>query len=302
MNGEANVLDWNTSTGMGKWGVCCAEMDIWEANKISSAFTAHPCNVDGHTRCDDGQGPACATSRYNGSCDMDGCDLNAYRANVKDFYGSGKTVDTESPIQVVTQFITADGTDTGDLKEIKRIFVQNGKVIEHPQSALGGDKEYNSLSDEMCEAHKKTFGDENDFKAKGGMKKMGEAMDKGMVLVMSLWDDHAADMLWLDSTYPKDKTALGGPRGSCATSSGDPDQTESQYASAYVKYGDIKIGEIGSTYNGKPGPSPPTPGGCPGGNLSACIGLCPSDPAAAFKACVQVCTQKCSSAEQVFLQ
>jgi len=47
INGQANVDEWNTSTAMGKWGTCCAEMDIWEANKVSSAFTAHPCTVDG---------------------------------------------------------------------------------------------------------------------------------------------------------------------------------------------------------------------------------------------------------------
>ena len=77
---------------------------------------------------------------------------------------------------------------------------------------------------------------------------MSQALDKGMVLVMSLWDDHAADMLWLDSTYPKTKTALGGPRGTCSTSSGDPDATESQDAQAYVEYSNIRIGEIDSTY------------------------------------------------------
>lgn len=33
---------------------------------------------------------------------------------------------------------------------------------------------------------------------------MGKSMDNGMVLVMSIWDDHEANMLWLDSTYPTD--------------------------------------------------------------------------------------------------
>jgi len=30
---------------------------------------------------------------------------------------------------------------------------------------------------------------------------MGEAMRRGMTLIMSIWDDHAADMNWLDSDY-----------------------------------------------------------------------------------------------------
>jgi hypothetical protein len=33
---------------------------------------------------------------------------------------------------------------------------------------------------------------------------MGEALKRGMVLVMSLWDDHEANMSWLDSNYPTD--------------------------------------------------------------------------------------------------
>ena len=31
---------------------------------------------------------------------------------------------------------------------------------------------------------------------------MGQAMKRGLVLVMSLWDDHEVNMLWLDSDYP----------------------------------------------------------------------------------------------------
>ena len=48
---------------------------------------------------------------------------------VKDFYGTGMTVDTTKPVTVVTQFITDDGTDTGTLKSIRRFYVQGGKVI-----------------------------------------------------------------------------------------------------------------------------------------------------------------------------
>lgn len=252
INGEANILDWNTSTAMGKYGTCCSEMDIWEANDYSSAYTAHPCNVESQTRCEDSVKCGDDNNRFapGSTCDKDGCDLNPFRANVKNFFGqgSGFQVDTTKPITVVTQFITDDGTENGTLVEIKRKFVQNGKVIEHPNDQLGGAKNYNSLSDEMCAAHKGIFGDTNDFKNKGGMKKTSDALDKGMVLVMSLWDDHAAKMLWLDSTYPVDKTSFGGPRGTCPTTSGDPDTVEGQDAQAYVEYSNIRIGEIDSTY------------------------------------------------------
>ena len=40
---------------------------------------------------------------------------------------------------------------------------------------------------------------------------------RGMVLVMSLWDDHAVRMLWLDSTYPVNGTQPGSALSSCSS-------------------------------------------------------------------------------------
>merc|ERR1719313_1237482 len=117
---------------------------------------------------------------------------------------------------------------------------------------------------------------------------MGESLKNGMVLVMSLWDDHAADMLWLDSTKP------GSVRGSCPPDSGKPDDVEKNHPDSTVKFSNIKIGDIGTTFKPTPGPGP---SGCPGGNLNACIQLCPSDPPAAFKDCVQECTKRCPSSK-----
>jgi len=186
------------------------------------------------------------------------------------------------------------------LKEVRRVFIQDGKVIAHPHSNIPGlDTQYDSLTDESCTAFHGAMGDKNDFMAKGGMKKMGKAMENGMVLVMSIWDDGAAHMLWLDSTYPTDQTTIGGPRGTCPTTSGVPDDVRKAHPNATVKFSDIKFGEIGSTYDSGPSPTPDLP--CPGGNLSACIGLCPSTPAAAFQACVGVCTSRCSSSAESFL-
>lgn len=101
----------------------------------------------------------------------------------------------------------------------------------------------------MCDNTKTLFGDFNDHKVKGGLKKMGDAMKKGMVLVMSLWDDHDVNMLWLDSNFPAsgDPSKPGIARGPCPTSSGVPSDVESQYGSATVKFSNIKVGSIGST-------------------------------------------------------
>ena len=55
--GEANSDQWQPSpndanSGTGHYGTCCAEMDIWEANSASQAYTTHPCNLDGPYRCE----------------------------------------------------------------------------------------------------------------------------------------------------------------------------------------------------------------------------------------------------------
>merc|ERR1712177_130963 len=123
--------------------------------------------------------------------------------------------------------------------------------------------------------------DGTNFLEKGGLAAMEKAIDAGVVLVMSLWDDHYANMLWLDSTYPVDSSDPGAARGSCATSSGVPTDVESKQAKAHVIFSDIKFGPIGSTVPGptpSPTPAPPAPSpsptDCPGGSLNNCIDLC----------------------------
>merc|ERR1712226_838345 len=106
---------------------------------------------------------------------------------------------------------------------------------------------------------KKAFGEDDTFKSHGGMKAMNDALERGMVLVMSIWDDGAANMLWLDGVYPKGATGAGSERGPCAASSGNPDDVEKEFSDSYVSFMNIKFGEIGST-GGQPTPVPtPTP-------------------------------------------
>lgn len=98
-------------------------MDIWEANKEATAYTAHPCSVQGQYMCEGTQcGDSASGDRYKGVCDKDGCDINTYRNGVPNFFGAGSNfqIDSTKPFTVVTQFITSDGTDLGDLVEIKR--------------------------------------------------------------------------------------------------------------------------------------------------------------------------------------
>jgi len=310
INGETNMLEWQPSAtdpnaGTGKYGTCCVEMDIWEANEVSTAYTAHACDVKEQTRC---EGVDCGDNpdhRFDGKCDKNGCDFQTYRLGNSSFYGNSSSfeLDTTKKMTVVTQFITVDGTDTGALKEIKRFYKQGGNIIQTPTLAVGGFGSFNSLSTDYCKAEVGTFQDKTNFIEKGGMSSMDVAFEKGVVLVMSIWDDHDVNMLWLDSTYPTDGSQKGSHRGTCPITSGSPKDVETNAADSHVTYSNIRFGEIGSTYNGdspspaplSPSPSSPVPVGCPGASLSACMAVCPSTPPAVFSACVKECAARCTS-------
>eukprot|EP00420_Gonyaulax_spinifera_P030000 CAMPEP_0197872370 /NCGR_PEP_ID=MMETSP1439-20131203/2488_1 /TAXON_ID=66791 /ORGANISM="Gonyaulax spinifera, Strain CCMP409" /LENGTH=469 /DNA_ID=CAMNT_0043491361 /DNA_START=64 /DNA_END=1473 /DNA_ORIENTATION=- len=255
IGGEANVKNWNGTANppIGHYGVCCAEMDIWEANSRSTAYTPHPCSIEGPQRC---EGTTCGDNergeRYAGVCDKDGCDFNSYRMGQRGFYGLGSSfdVDTSKPVKVVTQFLTADGTDSGDLVEIRRFYTQEGKIIPNSNATILGPGAGNSITDSFCSSQKSAFGDIDDFKKKGSLKKMGEALDRGMVLVLSLWDDSQVNMLWLDAAYPTDQSATkpGVARGPCPGGfSSTPSFLRTAYPQASVKFTDVSVGEIGST-------------------------------------------------------
>jgi len=294
------MIGWNGSkddpnVGFGHYGTCCAEIDLWEANAISTQMTTHTCSKPGAYRC---EGVECGDNakgdRFKGICDKNGCDFNPYREGATTFFGAGSqfTLDSTKPMQVVTQFISTDGTDTGDLKEMRRFYIQDGKKIENPTPQWPGAT--NVISDDNCKVQMANFSDRYDvFEKSGGMKGAGDAMKRGVVAVLSLWDDHEVGMIWLDATdpypIPKDKP-WGAPRGTCNQTSGNYTIVEQQHGDSYVLFSDIRYGDIGSTL-GPPGPAPPP--SCPGGSLTACIALCdPSDPAK-YKQCVADCTAHC---------
>ena len=80
-------------------GACCAEIDVWESNSHSFAFTPHACDNGGeYSVCEDTDcGGTYSDDRFAGHCDANGCDYNPYRLGNTDFYGQGKTVDTSKP-------------------------------------------------------------------------------------------------------------------------------------------------------------------------------------------------------------
>lgn len=277
ISGEANSVGWapnprdhDQNMGRGKYGSCCAEMDIWEANSMANAYTPHPCDITGQLKC---EGTDCgdndSNERYDGVCDKDGCDINPYRMGNRKFFGRGPDyeVNTLKPITVVTQFLTTDGTDDGDLSEIVRFYVQDGHVIESPSSTILGPDDADSITDGFCQAKKTLFGDVNDFANKGGSAAMGESLDRGHVMAISLWDDVEVNMLWLDSAYPLNKPATdpGVQRGDCPGGvESTPAYVRQKYPDGWVSFQNAFVGPIGS-FLSQPPPPPPTPAPCSAG-------------------------------------
>mmetsp|Transcript_1991 Transcript_1991/g.5029 ORF Transcript_1991/g.5029 Transcript_1991/m.5029 type:complete len:217 (+) Transcript_1991:1477-2127(+) len=79
------------------------------------------------------------------------------------------------------------------------------------------------------------------------MKKMGDALDRGMVLILSVWDDQATNMAWLDASSLVGQSESGGStvwEGPCFENSADVRDTAPDSA---VTFTDIAYGELFST-------------------------------------------------------
>merc|ERR1712176_1536740 len=112
---------------------------------MGAAFTAHACNVSEPTRC---SGIACGDNdptpggtnghRFDGICDKNGCDFQTYRLGNQTFWGTGEefVIDTTQTLRSITQFITDDGTDTGNLVEVRRFYRQGDKLIPTPSISV----------------------------------------------------------------------------------------------------------------------------------------------------------------------
>lgn len=235
------------------YGACCNEMDIWEANSRATAFTPHPCNVTALYKC---SGALCGrTDKYQSVCDKDGCDYNPYRLGDHPYYGRGEgnKVDTTRPFTVVTQFFS-NTTTAGEkeLSAIKRLYLQDGKLIATSTIGVPGyDSASDTITDDFCAKNKQIFGGVNAFANQGGLRQMGEALDRGMVLVFSVWHDAGSAMKWLDGTFPPGadpETQPGTGRGPCLPEEGHADDIQKDASWTEVKFSNVKSGEIGSTF------------------------------------------------------
>ncbi|KAF4634697.1 hypothetical protein G7Y89_g3409 [Cudoniella acicularis] len=156
LNGQPNVKS---------LGACCNEMDIWEANNVATSIAPHVCNQTSFYGC---SGAECG---FNGVCDQWGCSYNPYGQGNKDYYGPGLKVDTRRPFTVVTQFPTSN--TTGKLTAIRRLYVQDGKVIKNAAVNITGTKAFDEVDTEYCS---RPGG--GTFMSLGGVEAMGDALGR----------------------------------------------------------------------------------------------------------------------------
>ena len=176
-------------------GDCCPEFDIQEASSKAMVFTAHSCQAA------TGQG-----------CDAAGCGYNPYRdSGLRTFWAVGGTVDVSKPITVVTQFIGSGSVVT----EVKRKYVQGGKVVNSP----------GSLTNAFCKWQPTNW---------QSLNGVGASFARGHVVVFSLWDSNG--MGWMD----------GGNAGPCTRY--DVATLEKTSPNLKVTWWDVKFGEMESTY------------------------------------------------------
>jgi cellulose 1,4-beta-cellobiosidase len=147
------------------------------------------------------------------------------------------TLDSSKPFKVITQFITEDGTDAGPLQEVRQFYTQQGNVILPPAS---------SITDVSAAKQAVLFGEVDDFGEYGGMASLNRDLSRGLVLVISIWDDGLTGMRWLDSTFPPGATGPGSARGPCTMDRG---VDELRNAFGYVKafFTNLAVGPLNST-------------------------------------------------------
>jgi len=243
-------------------------VDIIEANERGNQFTMHPCSFSGQHTCEGNVDCGNGLDQIPGVCDKQGCGFNSYPLGDSKFWGPGKdfAVDTTKPVTFVTQFITEDNTDTGDLSEIRRLYIQDGKVIQNSHASALGDEGGDSITDEFCKKASKHFNKtahnaseawSTSFQTHGGLKSIGEALDRGMVLAFSIWDDNVGRMLWLDGEKTRiddEAGAKGIAMGPCGFKDGSDAGLKKDLKDdpAVLSVTDLKYGAIDTTYGSNP--------------------------------------------------
>ncbi|TEA20217.1 putative 1,4-beta-D-glucan cellobiohydrolase A [Colletotrichum sidae] len=245
VGGKANFDGWTPPEsdalhGQGSRGACCPEFDVWNSNSRAFQTTSKLCQrrTPFYFVCQD---EVCDNGERAVTCDPEGCDYNPYRLGARDFYGQGKTVDTNRKFTVVTRF---------SKDKITKFFLQDGKKIETPAPAISNIPDGDDLSEEYCRAKAEAFQERDFFLALGGSAAQNDVLRRPMVMALSIQDDYYAWNVWLDSVYPTEAgDQPGGPRGPCVWQDNNPDvgTLRPDWQQAKVAWSNIRFGPIGST-------------------------------------------------------
>lgn len=216
----------------GKRGACSNEYDLWEANSKACSLALHPCSIQGVTNCTNEKNCGTGIYREVGYCDKSGADYNPNRYGLRTFFGNGKnfTIDSSKPIKVITQFPL---NSNGQIKSVVRYYEQAGVRI------LGAN-----LTESSIAAAHNAFGEKNRFGELGGFKTMTDSFKRKHVLVLSLWDDSAVQMRWLDSIYPIGSKKSSDYRGPCSGHNNSPGYLRSTYPKSYVIYSNFEVNTL----------------------------------------------------------
>jgi len=151
----------------GQW---CPELDIMEANDHVFSSTLHKCDA-----------PDANGHYYN--CERGGCGHNTRSLGGSAYGpGSGFTIDTTRPFEVVTEFHGSATSFTGLKTKLRQMHGEEERLLVLENAACGG--------------------------AAGAL---AAAMAEGMVLRITYWGSDAQTMAWLDSP-PCGFEACGGER------------------------------------------------------------------------------------------
>jgi cellulose 1,4-beta-cellobiosidase len=164
-------------------------------------------------------------------------------------WGPKLIINTGKRVTIIKKFFAKNRTDNGQLSEIRRKYVQGGRVIENTVVNILCIISSNSISDDFCNEQKSASGDISDFEKKGGLSELVKAFDYGIVLVLSHLDDHQVNIFWFDSIYSADKS-INHPdvtRGPGSPLSWVFSDVESQHPDSLVTFSDIRFGSIDLT-------------------------------------------------------
>jgi len=229
-----NKKDPNHNIGEGGRGHCCAELDIWEANKFSTQTAMHPMDTTGQIVCEGLKecGSQKEGERNIGPTDRNGCFANPYAFGHKKFYGPGSdySVNTNKPFAVITEFREKNGEFYG----MYQYYMQDGKTIHPPDFGFGND---NVMNSDFCKKVLSADGADY-FNAHGGIGQFIKSVNNGMTMVLSYWDDMESNMNWLDS----------GKLGPCDPSHGDPATLRQKHPDARFDIRHVRYGKIGTTH------------------------------------------------------